>query len=353
MKALARNSTGKAVQWRGFGHSANRRTPKIEIRCAPLPESWLLSFVESESPDWRLRMADSAPLRPVCRRKILSKELWGWGSKFNPQIRLFCVAGCFLQNGQFEFHTLHFAQSPALSRVPGGSCFLASTMAMQKRDSYECLWPHMSGRGQISNWLVASLVAVPLRKFTSTVPLHQPKQHRDNGLMVPGTVQLDKKRSVPCDRGRGTWLQKTFQGRIRPLYMGKTGRFGIFSVLCFLALGGRCLQMHCLPGFGAHANTQNLPHSVDLHQQEASVHHTMGSLSATFFSHWTQALLASCDVTTLRAKGALISEPGFSTPCEMRFFPREKGKTAFFKDFSSKKGRFPFLAWEKFASRRA
>ena len=32
--------------------------------------------------------------------------------------------------------------------------------------------------------------------------------------------------------------------------------------LCFgfLALGGRCLQMLCLPGFGTHANTQKLPH---------------------------------------------------------------------------------------------
>ena len=40
----------------------------------------------------------------------------------------------------------------------------------------------------------------------------------------------------------------------------KTGRFGIFSVLCFLALGGHCLQMLCLPGFGTHANTQNLSH---------------------------------------------------------------------------------------------
>ena len=30
----------------------------------------------------------------------------------------------------------------------------------------------------------------------------------------------------------------------------------------------------------------------------------------------------------LRAKGTLISEPRFSTPREMRFFPREKGETA-------------------------
>ena len=51
--------------------------------------------------------------------------------------------------------------------------------------------------------------------------------------------------------------------------------------------------------------------------------------------------------TSLRAKGALISEPRFSTPCEMRFFPREKGKTAFVKRNHLDKGRFPFLAWEK------
>ena len=74
---------------------------------------------------------------------------------------------------------------------------------------------------------------------------------------------------------------------------------------------------------------------------------------------------------SMRAKGTLISEPRFSTPCEMRFFPCEKGKTAFSKkiprqrpplarcDFSHArkgkrpfqrksldKGRFPFLAWE-------
>ena len=42
--------------------------------------------------------------------------------------------------------------------------------------------------------------------------------------------------------------------------MGKTGRFGSFFVLCFLALGGRCLQMLCLPVCGRHANTQKLPH---------------------------------------------------------------------------------------------
>ena len=33
MKALLRNSTAKAIQWRGSGHSVNRRTPKIKISC--------------------------------------------------------------------------------------------------------------------------------------------------------------------------------------------------------------------------------------------------------------------------------------------------------------------------------
>ena len=43
-----------------------------------------------------------------------------------------------------------------------------------------------------------------------------------------------------------------------------------------------------------------------------------------------------------RAKGALISEPRFSTPCKMHFFPREKGKTAFVEGFSLKNAVFPF-----------
>ena len=50
MKALVRNSSGiskpkqsKAIHWRGFGQSVNRRTLRIEIFCAhPLPKSPLL-----------------------------------------------------------------------------------------------------------------------------------------------------------------------------------------------------------------------------------------------------------------------------------------------------------------------
>ena len=37
MKALVRNSTGKAIQWRGLGHSVNRQTLWIEIFCAQPP----------------------------------------------------------------------------------------------------------------------------------------------------------------------------------------------------------------------------------------------------------------------------------------------------------------------------
>ena len=54
---------------------------------------------------------------------------------------------------------------------------------------------------------------------------------------------------------------------------------------------------------------------------------------------------------TLRAKGTLISEPRFSTPCEMRFFPREKGKMAFVKGFSLKRP-FSLSRVGKIASRR-
>ena len=50
---------------------------------------------------------------------------------------------------------------------------------------------------------------------------------------------------------------------------------------------------------------------------------------------------------TLRAKGTLISEPRFSTRCEMRFFPREKGENGLLKEKPSTKAVFPFLAWEK------
>ena len=49
---------------------------------------------------------------------------------------------------------------------------------------------------------------------------------------------------------------------------------------------------------------------------------------------------------TLRAKGALISEPRCSTPCEMQFFPREEGQPAFSRK-TLDKGSFPFSRGEK------
>ena len=53
-------------------------------------------------------------------------------------------------------------------------------------------------------------------------------------------------------------------------------------MLCFLALGGHCLQMLCLPGFGTHANTQNLP---DFRAFPASIH--KHSPQSTYFSWQT------------------------------------------------------------------
>ena len=51
MKALVRNSTGKAIQWRGLGHSVNRRTLKIEFFCAHLLlKFWLLGFLSQKNP---------------------------------------------------------------------------------------------------------------------------------------------------------------------------------------------------------------------------------------------------------------------------------------------------------------
>ena len=44
-----------------------------------------------------------------------------------------------------------------------------------------------------------------------------------------------------------------------PCTWAKPARFGSLFVVCFIALGGRCLHMLCLPGSGTHINTQNLP----------------------------------------------------------------------------------------------
>ena len=54
---------------------------------------------------------------------------------------------------------------------------------------------------------------------------------------------------------------------------------------------------------------------------------------------------------SLRAKGTLICEHRFSTPCEMRFFPREKEKTAFSKK-NPRQRPFSLSRVRKIASRR-
>ena len=53
----------------------------------------------------------------------------------------------------------------------------------------------------------------------------------------------------------------------------------------------------------------------------------------------------------VRAKDTLISAPRFSTPCEMRFFPRDKGETAFVEGFSLKRP-FSLSRVGKITSRR-
>ena len=55
--------------------------------------------------------------------------------------------------------------------------------------------------------------------------------------------------------------------------------------------------------------------------------------------------------SSLRAKSTLMSEPRFSTPCEMRFFPREKGKTAFVEGLPLKRP-FSLSRVGKITSRR-
>ena len=62
-------------------------------------------------------------------------------------------------------------------------------------------------------------------------------------------------------------------------------------------------------------------------------------------------LVAETFKQSLRNKCTLISEPRFSTPCEMRFFPRETGKTAF-SEKNPRKRPFSLSRVGKIASRR-
>ena len=51
---------------------------------------------------------------------------------------------------------------------------------------------------------------------------------------------------------------------------------------------------------------------------------------------------SDCSGLTLRVKGTLISEPRFSIPCEMRFFPREERENGLCQGFFFEKAVFPF-----------
>ena len=92
--------------------------------------------------------------------------------------------------------------------------------------------------------------------------------------------------------------------------MGKTGRFGSLLVLCFLALGGHCLQMLRLPGFGTHANTrQNLPYRAfpaSIQEQSLGIYHIVLSLLVS----------RNCPSKCLffMANAKLPNRPGFVPP---------------------------------------
>ena len=77
-----------------------------------------------------------------------------------------------------------------------------------------------------------------------------------------------------------------------------------------------------------------------------------GPLRATLKCRWKLGLqdprqatllikIITCN-SSLRAKGTLISEPRFSTPCEMRFFPTRERENGLFKEKPLKKAVFPF-----------
>ena len=67
MRRLVRISTGKAIQWRGPGHSVNRRTPKIEklLSKSPSQKSAPINSVPLKR-DWRYCFVRCSKLEPFC-----------------------------------------------------------------------------------------------------------------------------------------------------------------------------------------------------------------------------------------------------------------------------------------------
>ena len=72
------------------------------------------------------------------------------------------------------------------------------------------------------------------------------------------------------------------------------------------------------------------PFRLEKQHEEKSIQKSAAKFKSGFGSFAAKIHTARiCSVESLRAKGTLISEPRFSTPCEMRFFPRETGEMAF------------------------
>ena len=105
-------------------------------------------------------------------------------------------------------------------------------------------------------WLGASMLNYPL--------MLQEAQKKRTKRMSLRRATVPRSRDGLHQNGRGSSTLSGLQDRFRHqedrelaiCTWVKTGRFGNFFVLSFLALGGHCLQMLCLPGFGTHADTQ-------------------------------------------------------------------------------------------------
>ena len=109
------------------------------------------------------------------------------------------------------------------------------------------------GRGSAAYWkslqipvISAAHLATPMRPQESLV-----------GKALSATRGLAT-RGLGTRQGLETTVYRLLARWHCPCTWVKPGRFGSFFVLCFL--GGHCLQMLCLPGFGTHASAQNLPH---------------------------------------------------------------------------------------------
>ena len=77
MKGLVRISTGKAIQWRGSGHSLNRRTLKLKSCCPhPLPQIMGIIFSQQESGGIAAQIVCTGGSWRICGVFLLGQVGW-------------------------------------------------------------------------------------------------------------------------------------------------------------------------------------------------------------------------------------------------------------------------------------